>query len=77
MRERPLAPRPLTEPAVSRLPIDTPRRSEILTAHTEALGRGDAGYVDPDTGLFVLTARYLANRGSCCDRGCRHCPYIA
>jgi hypothetical protein len=25
----------------------------------------------------VLTARYLADRGSCCDQGCRHCPYLA
>jgi Family of unknown function (DUF5522) len=24
----------------------------------------------------VLTARFLADRGFCCTRGCRHCPYI-
>ena len=27
-------------------------------------------------GLFVLTARYLADRGTCCGQGCRHCPYL-
>ena len=26
-------------------------------------------------GLFVLTAQFLAQRGFCCERGCRHCPY--
>lgn len=43
--------------------------------HAEALRRGDAGYLDPDTGLFVLTAATLAERGQCCDQGCRHCPF--
>ncbi|MEK6283582.1 MAG: DUF5522 domain-containing protein [Acidobacteriota bacterium] len=28
-----------------------------------------------DDGLMVLTSRYLLRRGSCCDQGCRHCPY--
>jgi Family of unknown function (DUF5522) len=36
---------------------------------------GEAGYLDPGTGLFVLTAGFLARRGTCCGRGCRHCPY--
>lgn len=71
-----LAARPLTEPARSRLPLDTSRRGEILQAHTAALAAGDSGYLDPDTGLFVLTAEFLAARGYCCERGCRHCPYV-
>jgi hypothetical protein len=28
-----------------------------------------------EDGLFVLTARYLAQRGYCCGNGCRHCPW--
>ena len=28
-----------------------------------------------EDGLMVLTRRYLVNRGSCCDNGCRHCPF--
>jgi hypothetical protein len=28
-----------------------------------------------ESGLMVLTARYLKNRGYCCRNGCRHCPY--
>jgi hypothetical protein len=71
-----LTPRPLTEPAPSRLPADTPRRADILARHAAALAGGDAGYLDLTSGLFVLTAGYLADRGYCCERGCRHCPYV-
>jgi hypothetical protein len=48
---------------------------EIVAAHDAALTDGSAGYADPATGLFVLTARFLAERGRCCGNGCRHCPY--
>lgn len=72
----PLADRALTEPHPSRLPLDHPRRDEILAAHAGAQAGGDAGYADPATGLFVLTAGFLAARGTCCGRGCRHCPYV-
>jgi hypothetical protein len=68
--------RPLTRPALARLPLETPRRDEILAAHNAALAVGGPGYLDPETGLFVLTARFLADRGYCCTRGCRHCPYV-
>ena len=71
-----MAERPLTEPHLSRLPLDHPRRAEILAAHAEALREGKPGYLDPGTGLFVLTAGFLADRGLCCERGCRHCPYV-
>jgi hypothetical protein len=70
------APRPLTEPHPSRLDPDHPLRTEILAAHARALADGQAGYLDPGTGLFVLTAGFLAERGTCCGRGCRHCPDI-
>jgi hypothetical protein len=72
----PLAPRALTEPHPARLPLDAPRRSEVLAAHEVALAAGEAGYLDPGTGLLVLTAGFLAARGTCCGRGCRHCPYV-
>ncbi|MEV1330511.1 DUF5522 domain-containing protein [Micromonospora costi] len=73
---RPLAARPLTEPHPSRLPVEHPDRVRILAAHADALAAGEAGYLDPATGLFVLTAGFLARRGTCCGRGCRHCPYV-
>ncbi|MGH8892590.1 MAG: DUF5522 domain-containing protein [Actinomycetes bacterium] len=75
-RAPPLAPRPLTEPHASRLALDHPGRSRMLAAHAEALRTGESGYLDPDTGLFVLTAGFLAARGTCCGRACRHCPYV-
>jgi len=46
-------------------------------AHDSAQHRGKVGYLDPKTGLLVLTASYLAERGHCCGAGCRHCPYDA
>jgi hypothetical protein len=58
------------------LPPDHPNRDEVLAAHRAALAAGAAGYTDPATGLFVFTAGYLADRGTCCDTGCRHCPYV-
>lgn len=67
--------RGLSEPHPDRLPADHPRRDVILAAHEAALAAGEAGYLDPGTGLFVLTAAELAAQGTCCDRGCRHCPY--
>lgn len=75
MQEKPLADRPLDEPHPSRLALDHPGRDAVLDAHREAMRRGDAGYLDPASGLFVLTAAFLADRGTCCERGCRHCPY--
>ena len=48
---------------------------EIL--HQAACKRKQNGYSDPETGFFVLTEYYLAQRGHCCGAGCRHCPYDA
>jgi hypothetical protein len=56
-----------------------PHRSDyraILEAHAAAVMEGEPGYTDPETGLFVLTAATLEARGSCCESGCRHCPYL-
>ena len=72
-----LAPRPLTEPHPDRLSPDDPASSQILRAHAEALRNGADTYVDPLSGYTVLTAGYLARRGSCCESGCRHCPYVS
>ena len=48
---------------------------ETRAAHDAAEAAGDGGYLDPHSGLFVLTATYLRDRGTCCGNGCRHCPY--
>jgi hypothetical protein len=56
--------------------VDHPGRDAVLAAHRAALAAREGGYLDPATGLFVMTAGYLAERGTCCDTGCRHCPYV-
>lgn len=76
MRTDPLADRPLVEPHPDRLAPDRPDREAILAAHGAAMATGAEGYLDPVTGLLVLTAASLAARGTCCDSGCRHCPYV-
>lgn len=73
----PLAARPLTDPHPDRLSPDHPDYAAIVRAHSEALQSGADTYVDPPSGLTVLTAGYLARRGFCCESGCRHCPYVA
>jgi len=66
----------LRVPHPDRLDPHHPAYDEILHAHGAALDAGEAGYRDPVTGLFVLTAGWLWARGTCCDQGCRHCPYV-
>ena len=72
----PLSDRPLTQPHPSRLPQSHPAYDEILAAHEAAMDAGEAGYADPVTGYFVMTAQTHARRGFCCENGCRHCPYV-
>jgi hypothetical protein len=54
---------------------DAAREAAIARAHDAAVAAGEEGYLDPETGYFVFTAATLAARGTCCDSGCRHCPY--
>jgi hypothetical protein len=48
----------------------------VLAAHAAAVAAGAPRYCDPITGYGVFTAAALAERGTCCDTGCRHCPYV-
>jgi hypothetical protein len=72
--------RPLRDDGID---VPLPRRygerhrgyDEGMRRHAAAVGRGAPAYLDPITGLAVFTARFLADRGYCCDSGCRHCPY--
>lgn len=48
---------------------------EALLAHDRAVAAGLDHYIDPHSGLLVMTALYLSDRGYCCDNGCRHCPW--
>ena len=73
----PLADRLPSEPHPDRLAPTHPAYEEIIAVHAAALERGDVGYLDPVTGLYVMTAAVHIERGFCCRRGCRHCPYVA
>lgn len=44
-------------------------------AHAAANDAGHDGYVDSQSGLFVMTAGFHERRGNCCASQCRHCPY--
>ncbi|HEX7165813.1 MAG TPA: DUF5522 domain-containing protein [Acidimicrobiales bacterium] len=52
-----------------------PADDRVQAAHDAAVADGQDGYIDPDSGLFVFTAAYLAERGYCCAEDCRHCPF--
>ncbi len=64
------------EPHATRLSAQHPRFTEIMRRHAAAVAGGVPCYDDPATHLSVFTASFLAERGYCCDSGCRHCPYV-
>lgn len=72
---RPLPDR-IRVPHPDRLSPALPLYDTVLTVHEAAVRSDVDGYLDPMTGFFVFTARYLDERGTCCENGCRHCPYI-
>jgi hypothetical protein len=49
--------------------------AEVQRAHDEAVQAGRDFYIDPLSGLLVMTSKYLKDRGYCCNNNCRHCPY--
>jgi hypothetical protein len=63
-------------PAPERFRSEEPGYADALAAHEHSIELDTYGYRDPRTGLLVFSARYLWERGFCCDTGCRHCPYV-
>jgi Family of unknown function (DUF5522) len=59
-----------------RLSSHHPRLAEITDRHAEAVAAGVPCYLDPTSGFSVFTAEFLAERGACCESGCRHCPFV-
>ena len=53
--------------------IQAETAAPMEAAATTTLSEGCDYYFEH--GRFVLTAAYLLRRGTCCDNGCRHCPY--
>lgn len=70
-------PEALMTPAPSRLDPDDPDYLTVIRAHRRAVEAGDSLYADPITGLWAMTAQGLWDRGTCCETGCRHCPWAA
>ena len=68
-------PASLAVPDPGRLDPARPDYQAILAAHA-ADDCHLEGTCDPATGLWCFTAAYLWDRGTCCDSGCRHCPYV-
>lgn len=64
-------------PLAARLDPARPDHAAIVAAHQQALSLGEDAYVDPATGYLVFTAQALWDRGTCCQSGCRHCPFTA
>jgi len=64
------------DPHPARLDRGRPDYDLVIAAHRRAVEADEPGYADPSTGLFVLTAATLWARETCCEQGCRHCPYI-
>ena len=66
----------LDVPHRQRLDTRTAGYGRILEQHRLAVELGFSMYRDPLSGAMVMTASYLAERGYCCNSGCRHCPYL-
>jgi len=76
MTDRPPLPDALRRPHPERLAPSAPGYDQILARHDAACERREDGYLDPMSGLFVMTAQYHWDRGACCGTGCRHCPFL-
>jgi len=62
-------------PHPDRFSPEDPSYDDCMAAHRAATESGYQGYMDPFTGLFVMTAANLAGR-PCCENRCRHCPWL-
>ncbi len=65
----------LRTPLTDRFRGDMPGFAPSMLAHGDALESGEDYYMDPQTGLLVMSSQYLADRGPCCGNSCRHCPF--
>lgn len=65
-----------TLPDRSRLDPSRGDYALIIATHDAAVAAGERTYLDPSTGLVVQTRRAHLERGSCCNSGCRHCPWV-
>ena len=63
----------LTDPGNYPCPIE---ELPFAHVHAAASASGLDTYVDPSTGLLVMTSLFLSRRKTgCCGNSCRHCPF--
>lgn len=72
---RPLREQHVTVPLPRRFSASHRGFGPAMAAHADAVAGGLPAYRDPVTRNTVFTAVFLADRGYCCESGCRHCPY--
>ncbi len=65
-----------TTPHPSRLDPARADFNVIMATHDHAVAQGRRTYLDPSSGLVVLTRSAHLERGTCCESGCRHCPWV-
>ncbi|CAF3511123.1 unnamed protein product [Rotaria sp. Silwood1] len=61
--------------SVTIIPCLTKNRLSIHLLHRQACLNNQSIYIDPESGLQVLTRYAHLQRGKCCGNQCRHCPY--
>ncbi len=71
-----LRPDHLDLPHPARFSTSHRQYAEVMARHGDAVAAGSPTYRDPVSGYQVFTAAFLVQRGTCCDTGCRHCPYL-
>ena len=59
--------------AIAKLSASEPTEVLNQPPSLPLLKEGEDYYLE--SGAMVFTAAYHLKRGSCCDSGCRHCPY--
>jgi hypothetical protein len=59
---------------IARIARERDDTESILTEVRKAIVTDSDYYLDAD-GKMVFTEAYHLKRGTCCDSGCRHCPY--
>lgn len=55
--------------------VHTSEQESVWSLEAQATAAAQPGYIDPATGYLVFTRYGHQQRGRCCGRACRHCPF--
>ena len=62
-------------PPSSRFTTSKASKPTLEKLHQKACEKKQLYYIDPNSGLKVMTSYLHQKRGTCCQSQCRHCPY--